>query len=181
MTKMRFSLTSTAATMDISENAPRDIDSFNNWAVNCGIQTSDGFQLAHAVECGHADVYAITNQDMPEGSPITCIPNEILLTGNKARHEFGECAYEAEQMPASSDDIVPFHLFLKVLKEYELGKHSSWYQWLNSLPRYYSNGASTADFYFGCLPPYAAELALAEKHRLGEFVQTFGTGVFCLI
>eukprot|EP00957_Ditylum_brightwellii_P056411 4276033-Ditylum_brightwellii.AAC.1 len=72
----------------------------------------------------------------------------------------------------ASDRVPQFYLFLKVLKEYEMGMDSAWYTWLNSLPRYHSNGASMTDFCFGCLPPYAAEVSLVEKRCLRQFVQS---------
>jgi len=153
--------------IDINEDAPRDVASLGEWAANCGVQTSPSFELASEDELG---VFASTNQDVPADSPIVCVPNEVILTGSKARQEFGADAYAAEQTIMLSDHM-SFYLFLKVLKEYELGDQSPWYQWLNSLPRYYSNGASMTDFCFGCLPPYAAEQALADKTRLNQFVQ----------
>ena len=91
-----------------------------------------------------------TNQDLSEGTPILCIPNEIILTGSKAREELGSDSYAAEQSLMNSvegsDRISQFYLFLKVLKEYELGENSAWFTWLNSLPRYFTNGASMTYF-----------------------------------
>jgi len=153
--------------------APRDIGPLSEWSNNWGIQTSDCFQL---VSEDGVDVYAISNQNIPAESPILAIPSDIILTGNKAREEFVGYAYNAEQMlltSADASDRVPqFYLFLKVLKEYEMGMDSAWYTWLNSLPRYHSNGASMTDFCFGCLPPYAAEVSLVEKRCLRQFVQS---------
>ncbi|KAL7528092.1 hypothetical protein ACHAXR_002264 [Thalassiosira sp. AJA248-18] len=167
-----------AAVVDISEGAPRDVASLSEWATSWGVQTSDCFQL---VSEDGLDVYAVASQDVPEGSPILCVPNEVILTGSKAREEFGADAYGAEQTlmnSEASDRTSQFYLFLKVLKEYELGEMSPWYQWLNSLPRYFSNGASMTDFCFGCLPPYAAERALDEKKRLKQFVQALNEVTF---
>mmetsp|Transcript_2760 Transcript_2760/g.5002 ORF Transcript_2760/g.5002 Transcript_2760/m.5002 type:complete len:450 (-) Transcript_2760:130-1479(-) len=166
---------SSAAVVDIAEGAPRDVLSLSDWSANYGVQTSDYFQL---ISEDGLDVLAITNQDLPDGSPILCIPNELILTGSKARQEFGADAYGAEQMLMNSESSDQFYLFMKVMKEYELGDQSPWYAWLNSLPRYYSNGASMTDFCFGCLPPYAAELALAEKTRLNQFVEALSAVPF---
>ena len=169
--KLGYSL---ASGVDVSEGAPRDVKSLGEWAANYGVQTSDGFQLIKENGNDGLDAYAITNQDLPQESPILYVPNEVILTGNKAREELGGDAYTAEEMLVNfygSDHVSQFYLFLKILKEYELGEASPWFQWLDSLPRYYSNGASMSDFCYGCLPPYAAGIALAEKTRLKLFVQ----------
>jgi len=160
------STTSISYSIDVSENAQRDISQLIDWASSCGLQVSDCYTLQS--DDGGYDVYATTSQDLPADSPIVCIPNNIILTGSKAREELsGDGAENALQL----SDHNTFYLFLKILKEWELGEQSKYYTWLNSLPRYYSNGSSMTDFCFGCLPPYAAELALAEKRRLEQFVQ----------
>ena len=160
------SSTSRSYSIDVSENAQRDVSQLIDWASSCGLQVSDCYTLQS--DDGGYDVYAATNQDLPADSPIVCIPNNMILTGSKARDEL--CGDGAENALQLSDHNT-FYLFLKVLKEWELGEQSMYYTWLNSLPRYYSNGSSMTDFCFGCLPPYAAEMALSEKKRLEVFVQ----------
>ena len=129
----------------------------------------------------------MTTQDLPTDSPILYVPNEMIITGNRAREELGAEAYDAEQKlqrlftasKAEGPDRVPqFYLFLKVLKEYENGDQSPLYPWLNSMPRYYSNGASMTDFCFGSLPPYAGQLALTEKTRLSQFIMALSEVAF---
>ena len=157
--------------IDIAESTPRDIAPLSEWAGSCGVQTVNGFQLS--TDDG-LDVFAITNQDLPADSPVLYVPNMLTMTGSKAREEFGAGSSAAEQILTNSNEseyLPQFYLFLKVLKEYELGMESPWYPWLNSLPRYYSNGASMTEFCFGCLPPYAAKQSLAEKRRLNQFVE----------
>eukprot|EP00804_Cyclotella_cryptica_P012807 CCRYP_010569-RA/>CCRYP_010569-RA protein AED:0.07 eAED:0.07 QI:164/1/1/1/0/0.5/2/544/443 len=155
--------------IDISHNAPRDIPSFRDWASNYGIQTTDGFELIG----DNTDIFAVTNQDVPADSALLYVPRELFLTASGAMQELGAAMNGAEHYSLDPSDCAAFYLFVKVLTEYELGEEegSPWYGWLNSLPRYYSNGASMTDFCFGCLPPYAAGLALAEKTRLRQFVQ----------
>lgn len=67
-------------------------------------------------------------------------------------------------------ELPSFSLFLQLLQQYEMDAESPYYGYLNSLPRYYTNGASMTDFCFGCLPPYAAGLALEDKSRFKKFV-----------
>ena len=113
-------------------------------------------------------MYAITNQNLPAESPIVCVPRDLILSGGKARQEYGMEAAAAERAIKQSDHT-EFYLFLKVLKEYELGEQSPWYTWLNSLPRFYSNAASMTDFCYSCLPPYAAKVSKVEKFQLKRF------------
>ena len=156
-------------TIDISESAPRDVVSLYDWAANYGIQRSDCFELSS--EDG-LDIYAITNQNIPADSPIICVPNNLIMSGTKSFQELtaeDPTIQKAEEILSPSDSLPLFYLFLNILRQFELGDQSPWYQWLNSLPRYYSNGASMTDFCFGCLPPYAAQQALAEKTRLKRF------------
>ncbi len=146
------------------------------WAVNCGLQTSDGFDVrCNADEDGLDDACVTTNQDLPRDSPILFVPAEVMMTGQMARQELGGGATGAEQMLSGfygPEEMSKFYLFLKLLREFELGEASPFFQYLNSLPRFFSNGASMTDFCYGCLPPYAAGLALADKTRMKLFVQS---------
>lgn len=154
-----------ATTIDITENAQRDVPSLYEWAANYGVQTAESFELTSQ---DGLDVYAITNQNLATDTPVVCVPKDLILTGSKARYEFGSEASAAERTLKLSDHT-PFYLFLKVLKEYELGENSPWYTWLNSMPRFYSNAASMTDFCYSCLPPYAAKQSQLEKSRLKRF------------
>lgn len=165
------------ALIDISENSPRNIIPLYDWSANVGIQICDSLRLVNSGDDGNdnLDICASTNAGIPAGSPVIYVPSESMLMGSYARSEYGDDAYDAEMYLANagkdSQTILHFYLFLKIIKEYELGDTSLWYSYLDSLPRYYSNGASMTDFCFGCLPPYAAELSLADKRRLVHFVR----------
>ena len=162
--------------IDITENAPRDTTTSTEWAINYGTQLSDSFELASSSNDVN-NVYATSNQNLGTETPILSVPSDLILTGQKARQELGTETNGAEQSLMLSDHQ-QFYLFLKILKEYELGEQSPWYYYLNSLPRYYCNGASMTDFCFGCLPPYAAGLALAEKRRLKQFTEALNNVSF---
>lgn len=157
--------------VEIDENAPRDIGSFDEWASACGIQRADGFQLTVTNE-DPLDVGVITTQDLPAESPVIFVPNEIMLSSNRAKEELGP-ATVAEDLFAqlgASDQLPRFYLFVKVLKEYELGDQSPWFPWLNSLPRYFSSGASMT--HFCCtevLPPLVGNLAMRERTRFKQY------------
>ena len=166
---------SLTSTIDVAENAQRDLAPLMQWAVNCGLQTSDGFDVRQMQsQDGLDDACVITTQNLPRDSPILYVPNEVMMTGEKARLELGSEASSAEQMLSGfydQEEISKFYLFLKLLWEFELGQQSPYFTYLNSLPRFFSNGASMTDFCYGCLPPYAAGLALADKTRMKLYVQ----------
>ena len=95
-TSLCSSLTST---IDVSENAQRDLTPLMRWAVNCGLQTSDGFDVRrNADEDGLDDACVTTNQDLPRDSPILFVPAEVMMTGQMARQELGGGASGTEQM-----------------------------------------------------------------------------------
>lgn len=69
--------------IDVDEEAPRDIQTFEEWAYNCGAQSS-GFQLTSD---DGMDVYAATSQDLPTGSPVVFVPEHMILSSTKAMAE----------------------------------------------------------------------------------------------
>ena len=87
----------TTTAIDLEEEAQRDIASFEEWATYGGIQRTDGFQLSGEELDGFLDVSAMTTQDIPGGEPVLYIPNEMILSSNKAMEEFGSLQ-EAEKI-----------------------------------------------------------------------------------
>jgi len=57
---------------------------------------------------------------------------------------------------------------LKILAELERGQDSPWFPYLNSLPRYYSNGSSMTPFCYTCVPPLVGSLCKEERARLNN-------------
>lgn len=131
--------------VNINDNVPRDVSTMESWSVNCGVQKADGFQLVSNYVDGQEDYCAITQQQLPAGSPVLFVPNEMIFSSSKAAQEFGGILQTAENqlMQTNLQTQIPlFRLFCKILAEYEKGEDSPWYPWLNSLPRRYNNGAS---------------------------------------
>ena len=162
-----------SSVLDIEETAERDIMTMDEWATACGVQRCDGFQLVPTnQEDEPLDVGVMTAVDLPAESPVIFVPNEMMLSANRAKDEIGTIP-DAEELFAKlgvREQIPRFYLFLKVLKEYELGEESPWFPWLNSLPRYFSNGASMTHFCCSnCLPPLVGSLALMERTRFRQY------------
>ena len=163
--------------VDIDEETPRDFAAFEQWSTACGVQRHEGFQLilndADGLDCS-----VMTTQDLPANQPVLIVPSNMILTGENARHELGGFApvQQAEQkllkkLDSPQQHLYPFYLWLKILKEFELGDESPWYPWLNSLPRYFSNGSSMTRYCTDCLPPLVGRLTLKEQIRYKQFVR----------
>lgn len=165
--KMQF-----GARVNIDENTPREIMGMDEWCVNCGVQKGEGFQLTLTSEDGR-DVGVVTAADIPAETPFLFVPSEVILSSGRAREELGlvKGAEDRLNMLKEGDHIPQFYLFLKVLREYELGDQSAYFPWLNSLPRYYSNGASMSPFCYECLPPLVGWLAKNERIKFNQFFQ----------
>lgn len=164
--------------VDIDEDVTRDIQSMEDWAENCGAQRADGFQIAQSNEEQY-DFFAMTTQDLPANSPVLYVPSEMILSSNNVAGElgYGTPAMEAaekvvlqntEATDDSQQSLRQYYLMLKILAEYEKGDDSPWFPWLNSLPRYFSNGASMTPFCFKCLPSFTASLARKERAHLNH-------------
>jgi hypothetical protein len=158
--------------INIDEDAPRDIPSMEQWSYEMGAQRTEGFTLTS--DDGGFDVYAMTTVDLPTGSPVLTIPEHMILSSTKAMAELRSVEMsEAEKIIKSvnaESEFRQYYLMLKLLVEYEKGVESPWYQWLNSLPRYYTNAASMTPFCCLCLPSLMRKLAVQERgylQRLG--------------
>lgn len=156
------------ALVNVDESAPRDLQAMEEWATMYGIERAEGFQLT--TEDGQ-DWFAMTDQDLAANSEVVYVPGQMILSSNQAIQELGP-AEAAENLLSSlnaSHQLSYFYLFLKILVEYERGDESPWFDWLNSLPRYYSNGASMTPFCYYCLPPLVASLAMEERSTFVYF------------
>lgn len=168
------------AMVDINEEASRDIATMDEWATACGVQRAEGFQLTSD---DGLDVSVVTTQDLPAESPVLFVPRDMIFSSRQAQQELGRAdAAEDLLRKLNSEELIPhFYLFLKILAEYEKGDEGSpWYPWLNSLPRYYSNGACMTHFCCSeCLPPLVGTLAMIERVKFIQFFRALKT-VNCL-
>ena len=169
-THHRMASTPLSAVVDIDYNAPRDIATMEEWTAAYGVQKADGFELTSD---DGVDIYAMTTQDLAAESPVLFVPAEMILSSSAAMQEIGRVQAAEDRLVSvkASDHVPQFYLFLKILREYEMGDQSPWFPWLNAMPRYYSNGASMTPFCFDCLPPLAGYLAQLERIKYIQFFQ----------
>ncbi|KAL7450513.1 hypothetical protein ACHAWC_002422, partial [Mediolabrus comicus] len=173
--------------IDLAEDATREITKMMVWAENYGVQRGEGCTLSPMTSDYNKDVHIMATQDLPSGSPIVYVPEELILSSSKAMEEFrySEDMTEefrlASQMKVSEEminstgcesEIRHFYLMLKILKEVERGRESPWFDWLDSLPRYYSNAASMSQFCLLCLPPLMKKLAEEERENMNCLVSS---------
>jgi hypothetical protein len=105
--------------INIEEDAPRDIDSFQTWAYNYGIQQYESFVLtSNQPEYGQADVFASTSADIPAGTSVLYVPEELILTSSKAMAELRGPEMNAAEKVLSSinadEELRQYYLMIKV-------------------------------------------------------------------
>ncbi|CAJ1963221.1 unnamed protein product [Cylindrotheca closterium] len=165
-----FSPSPLSAYIDIGEEVERDVGAMDEWATMCEVQRAEGFQLT--TEDGY-DYSALTTADIPEGSPILCIPGNMIISTSSVRAELGgqEAAVDYLTRVGSGDKIGKFFVFLKIMAEYEQGDQSPYFPWLNSLPRLFFNAIAMTDFCYECLPPLVFQLARQEKVKFDNYFE----------
>ena len=133
-----FSASPLSAYIDIDEQVERDVGTMDEWATMCEVQRADGFQLT--TEDGY-DYSAMTTADIPEGSPILCIPGNMIISTSSVRAELSgqEAAVDYLTRVGGGDQVGQFFVFLKIMAEYEQCDQSPYFPWLNSLPRLFFN------------------------------------------
>lgn len=137
-------------TVNIDESVPRDVWTMDQYMTDCGVQRAEGLSIydssIHNQEAG-TDFSLMTQTNIPAQSPVLCVPANMILSSKELREgELKGIVEPAEEyldiMGVEKTEVPMFHLFLKILMEYEKGDESPWFPWMNSLPRRYYNGAS---------------------------------------
>jgi hypothetical protein len=152
--------------VDTNEGATRNIQAFDEWAANCGVQRAEGFTLTS--DDGE-DWYAATSADLPAGTPILAVPGNMIISTSSSKAELEAMC---PSVRAAADKLVKMgggqylpklYPFLKVLVEYERGVESPYYPWLDAVPRLYYNAVSMTDFCIESLPPFVFRLSRDER------------------
>jgi len=160
---------SAGSLINVDEYSQRDVYSMVDWATNYGVQKADGIELT---SYDGQDYEVVTQQNVPAGTPVVFVPNDLIFASYKAAQEFGGALQmsENELMQKNAGHKIPlFRIFVKILAEYEKADSSAWYPWLNSTPRMYNTGVSMTYACYDVLPPYAAWLALSERQTFVKF------------
>lgn len=147
-----------AGTINLSSSQERDVYTMVDWATMCGVQQAPGVGI---YSNDGKDYFAATEADIPAGTPVVCVPSELVISSSKVAEEFGGSLYDAEQRltRAGLEAKIPlFRLYIKILYELQQGENSPYYTYLNSLPRSYNTGASMT---FACFDWYVLFLLLA--------------------
>lgn len=187
---LRMSDAGFSAYVDVDERTQRNIAPFDEWVSTCGVQRADGFRLFPTNpddQYNQDDISAMTDVDLPAGSPVLGIPANMILSSTNSRLELEAFSDSLnESMPNSDaggvrksvellnrlgagETIPKFYLFLKVLLEYSRGTESAYFPWLDSLPRLYYNSVSMTDFCYECLPPLVFSLSRRERVKFDNF------------
>lgn len=157
-----------SSALSVSEDTPRDYQNFAAWTDHYGVKQGDGFQLTE----NYGDWSVMTAQSVPAGSKVLQVPAMLILSSERIqREEFPNlgAAIEALKRNNAADLIPQFFLWVKILKEYELGDQSPYGPWLNAMPRRFSTAVCFDEFEMQCLPPFVASLAKIDKINLNIF------------
>ena len=163
--------------VNIAEDAPRDLNAMDQWAYECGSQRVGSLQFTAENTLGtndgnKMDISFMTTEDIPTSTSILYVPNEMILSSNKAIEEFGHLQ-NAEDHIASKNaqsETRQYYLMLKILAEWEKGDQSPWYPWLNALPRFYSNAVSMTHLCYTCLPALMSIYAMRERTNMNNLL-----------
>lgn len=180
-----------AGLIDISEYnelEQRDVYSMEEWAAQCGAQKLPGIELYSTTTTTHSsssssslDWSLFTRSFIPAASTVLYVPSRMVLNSDDVADEYGGQLEAAENALAEMDReaakrLPLFRLLIKILAEYERGRESEFYSWLNSLPRQFYNGVAMTDACFECLPPYAAILSINERNTYSRFLNALRQG-----
>lgn len=163
--------TSRLSALSVDEDTPRSYENFAGWASHYGLAMGEAFQLTSdgendwSVICGSLSAQ--------KGDEMLHVPQMLILSSKRAQEEdFPEIEMTQFFEKKGAKDLVPqFFLFLKVLKEYELGDDSPYFPWLDALPRKFSTAVCFDDFEMQCLPPFVGSLARLDRINFGTFTE----------
>jgi len=161
--------------VEVAESTPRNLQSFQEWTSNCGVQQAEGFQLT--TEDG-LDFSVMTAEDVPAGQTVLVVPANMILTGSGCQQELFamsnggvQAAVEMLGRIGGALSVSEFYLTLKLLVEYEKGDQSPFFPWLDSLPRLYYNSVSMTEFCYECLPPLVFSLSRTERVKFNNLLE----------
>ena len=106
-------------TVNLSSSVERDIYAMSDWAAGYGVQQAEGIQLN---SYDGKDYFPTAQVGIPAGSPVMCVPSDLVISSSKSAQEFGAnlSACENQLVQAGlQDKIPPFRVFFKILAEYE--------------------------------------------------------------
>ena len=171
---------SSTVSLDVSEATKRNVDTLQEWAQECGVQTVEGLRIVQTAPSINnpdgQDYHLVTKQDIEANTPVICVPQYLTLSSADISQELGGNLEAAESALESSDRLPLFRLIVKILSEVQAGDTSPFYPWLNALPRRFNNGVAMTEACFECLPPYASYLASQERYTFEIFLQAMQKG-----
>lgn len=170
------------------QDSGRDFASLQEWALENGVVLADGVGFQQVNAEGDDWTIAVQQQSktkqqddddkttllLEAGSVVMSVPKNLVLSSPEVLKELGgeSCLQDAWDILDKADfknHKAEFLLFLKILKEVDLGTESRWYPWLESLPKIFETGVCFNDVELGCLPPFSRALADYERMKLRVF------------
>jgi hypothetical protein len=166
----RITINTRLSALSIDENSPRQYDNFAGWSNHYGLQMENGFQLAE----NEGDWSVVAGSPAARGSRMLFVPGMLKLSSKQAREEEFPGLESVEQYldKKGSKELIPqFYLFLKVLREYQMGEESPYAPWLDAMPKKFSTAVTFDDFEVQCLPPFVGSLSRLDRINFGTFTE----------
>jgi hypothetical protein len=138
-------LRSTTPLVSLERTAQRQIEQFQGWAGSCGVQAENGFCLQGQMVDGVEDYFAATSTGAAKGSRVLYVPGEMIISSSLIAQEYEGYVDASLQILAEMNMQhlhKHFHLFLKLLVEYERGSESPYIPWFEALPRKWNTAVS---------------------------------------
>jgi len=79
--------------INLSSSQERDVYTMVDWAPQCGVQQTPGVGV---YTNDGKDYFAATEADIAAGSPVVCVPDEMVMSSTKVAQEFGGSLSESE-------------------------------------------------------------------------------------
>lgn len=155
------------------KSSDRDISSLGDWAAKNQISISP----STSITLDSGDNYGITlNKSTKQYETILSIPKELVLDSESIRKEWYEDLKPALDYIENSgldESTLNFVLIVKIIYEHNRKEESTWYEWIESLPRVFDTGVCMDEVELDCLPPFALALANFEIQQLEIFQRAY--------
>lgn len=152
----------------------RDFGGLEKWACDNGILMENGFQLSPTHRENQQDWNVVLSTSATKGDRILHIPKHMIFSADAIqqqlqRQEGFQAAVDHVTQRHCQEELPQFFLWIQLLQEFEKGQNSTWYPWIQALPRHFGNALYMDDVELECLPPYAWSLAKLQLLHLEVF------------
>lgn len=128
----------------INYDDQRDVPSLQEWAIDQGVELSDGIELTNN-GFGDWGVSFFGESSLDKGSTLMTIPKSLILSSSDRESSEDLSALQESVTASMSESNMEYFvpeclLMIRVLQEQEKGEKSHWKPWLDTLPKSFDSG-----------------------------------------